>query len=166
MENIEVGKMYKLNAQWHNRHGEMVEIVQTRESITKAYSGRQIFHVAYSPLDPDRRTEDLDEEFIADNFRELVLDDDVDLFDLVEFFPDLPQDLAECVNKIQEDEDLNSYVFLYDGFLEVTFGKDEDDARRNAFKYMVLKSKIDENGDLIEEALGENDENKDDGIQV
>jgi len=141
---IEVGKLYKLNAQWHNRHNEVVEIIQTRESITKAYRGRDIYHVAYSPLRPDSRKEDLDEEFVPENFKELILDDDVELFDIIDFFDDLPEDLTESVERIRDDEGLNSYVFLNEGFLEVTFGKDEDEARRDAYKYIMMKNKADE----------------------
>lgn len=141
---IEVGKLYKLNAQWHNRHNEVVEIIQTRESITKAYRGRDIYHVAYSPLRPDSRKEDLDEEFVPENFKELILDDDVELFDIIDFFDDLPEDLTESVERIRDDEGLNSYVFLNEGFLEVTFGKDEDEARRDAYKYIMMKNKVDE----------------------
>lgn len=161
---LEVGKLYKLNAQWHNRHGETVEIVMKRDSITKAYYGREIFHVAYNPLNPDARSEDMDTEYIADNFKECRLDDDVELFDINEFFEDLPQDLIDNINKIRDDEGLNSYVFLHDGFLEVTFGEDEDQARQQAFNYMVLKNKINEDGEVddepIKEALNEKlDEN-------
>jgi hypothetical protein len=153
---IEVGKLYKLNAQWHKRHGEVVEVVQIRESITKAYRGRDIYHVAYSPLRPEARTEDLDEEFIPENFSELVLDDDIELFDILEFFDDLPDDLVESVERIRDEEDLNSYVFLHDGFLEVTFGKDEDQARQDAYTYILYKNKIDEVFD--EEETGNSEE--------
>lgn len=149
-----------MDAQWHNRHGEMVEIIDTRESITKAYRGRDIFHVAYSPLRPETRKEDMDEEFIPDNFKELVLDDDVELFDILDFFDDLPEDLVTSVEKIQEDEDMNSYVFLHEGFLEVTFGKDEDEARKDAYKYILYKYKIDE---ILEENEQEQAEDSKEG---
>lgn len=156
---IEVGKLYKLNAQWHNRHGEVVEVIQTRESITKAYRGRDIYHVAYGPLREDTRKEDLDEEFVPENFKELVLDDDVELFDIDDFFDDLPEDLVESVNRIYEDEGLISFVFLNDGFLEVTFGKDEEEARRDAYKYILMKNKIDELMDEDEAETPENEKN-------
>lgn len=64
------GGRYKLHAPWHARHGEEVEIVMKRKGLSDAYHGRMIFHVAYDP-DADHRFEDLDEEFVAENFKNL-----------------------------------------------------------------------------------------------
>jgi len=59
---------YILNAKWHAQNGKEVEVIMVRKGISPAYEGKTIYHVAFDP-DEDFRSEDLDEEFIKDNFK-------------------------------------------------------------------------------------------------
>ena len=61
---------YILNAPWHGHHGKEVEIILKRKGISPSYFGKTIYHLAFDP-DEDFRSEDLDDEFIEDNFKPL-----------------------------------------------------------------------------------------------
>ena len=61
---------YILHAPWHSHNGKEVEVVMKRKGISDAYRGETVYHLAFDP-DETFRSEDLDEEFIDANFREL-----------------------------------------------------------------------------------------------
>lgn len=61
---------YILNAPWHKHTGKEVEIIMIRKGLSPSYKGKTIYHLAFDP-DEEFRSEDLDDEFIADNFRPL-----------------------------------------------------------------------------------------------
>ena len=135
---IEVGGIYRLVAHWHKHHGKLIEVLEEREGITEAYAGKKVYHVAYDPFNDDR-FEDFDEEFIDINFKECVLEDDIIMHEILsDFKVDLPEDLVDYVHKLKEEKDLNVYVYIYEGSLEVTFGRNEYEARELAFHYMRM----------------------------
>jgi hypothetical protein len=61
---------YILHAPWHSHNGKEVEVIMKRKGISPAYEGKTIFHLAFDP-DDECRSEDYDDEFVAENFREL-----------------------------------------------------------------------------------------------
>ena len=140
---IKVGEMYKLVAHWHTKHGELVEIIDEREGITEAYAGQTIYHVAFDPLEKERRKEDLDTEFIDLNFKECILEDDVNIYRILDHFMEsLPKDLIDAAHQIKEEEGVDTYIYIYDGQLHVTYGRNEEEARKDAFMYMMDHVKL------------------------
>jgi hypothetical protein len=61
---------YILHAPWHSHNGKEVEVIMKRKGLSDSFKGQQIFHVAFDP-DDEFRSENLDEEFLAEHFREL-----------------------------------------------------------------------------------------------
>lgn len=61
---------YILHAPWHSHNGKEVEVIMKRKGLSPSYKDKQIFHLAFDP-DDDFRSEDLDTEFIEENFRSL-----------------------------------------------------------------------------------------------
>lgn len=61
---------YILHAPWHSHNGKEVEILMKRKGLSNSFRDQQIFHVAFDP-DDDFRSENFDEEFLADHFKEL-----------------------------------------------------------------------------------------------
>lgn len=148
---LKKGDIRILNAEWHPRHGELVEIILSRKGITKEYLGKKIFHVAYSPINENRK-EDLDEEFIEKNFKFVELEKEAtliclnDILDGVgkfsfkdEFYKDksFDKDLSDAIIKIKEIDDVKTWVYFMFDTIWISFGNSEDDAIKNAPKYFM-----------------------------
>lgn len=97
---------YILNAPWHSHHGKEVEVILKRKGISPSYKGKQIYHVAFDP-DESYRSEDLDDEFIEENFKPIdeircIIDttmaskETIDLFD--DHYRKLKKHLSERMN--------------------------------------------------------------------
>lgn len=64
---IEVGRVYRLYAHWHSRHGKDVLVVMKRTGVSEAYAGREVYHIVADPYCTSAI--DLDTEFVEENFR-------------------------------------------------------------------------------------------------
>ena len=124
---------YILNAAWHAQHGKEVEIVMKRKGKSKAYKGEDIYHVAFDP-DESFRAEDLDEEFIIDNFKpteELVC-----LLDITEapkdiikkfkpYYKLLQSKLGERINATFEVRDIGDAPAIQEDYLCIFYLLDD-----------------------------------------
>lgn len=124
---------YILNAAWHAQHGKEVEILMKRKGKSKAYKGEIIYHVVFDP-DESFRSEDLDEEFIIDNFKpteELVclLDITSASKDIIKKFKPyyklLQSKLGERINATFEVRDIGDEPIITEDYLCVFYLLDD-----------------------------------------
>lgn len=122
-----------MNAAWHAQHGKEVEILMKRKGKSKAYKGEIIYHVVFDP-DESFRSEDLDEEFIIDNFKpteELVclLDITSASKDIIKKFKPyyklLQSKLGERINATFEVRDIGDEPIITEDYLCVFYLLDD-----------------------------------------
>lgn len=93
---IEIGKIYRLNAPWHHRHGRLVFVVHSREGVSPDYAGRTIYHIVDSD---DFSTEpDWETEYVESHLSEYP-------FDVKLFLDDsIKKRMSSLINNIMESQ--------------------------------------------------------------